>query len=367
MKNYLVTGAAGFIGGHFVKYLLEQEQDIFIIILDKLTYAGNLDNITEVLEKKDKVRFIQGDICDTILMESIFSNHNIDYVVNFAAESHVDSSIKQPKIFLETNIIGVQNLMDCAKKSWVIGKDDKGYPVYKEGKKFLQVSTDEVYGSLEKDIPDGKELFFEEEDLNSLIKGRAATKTFGSKFFTEDSPMMPNSPYSASKASADMLVSAYFKTYHFPMNITRCSNNYGPHQFPEKLIPLTIKCVLEGKKIPIYGDGMQVRDWLYVEDHCKAIYLVLKHAKCGEIYNIGGFEEKTNAEIVSLILDTIAKFQNMERKNDLMEYVEDRLGHDRRYAMYPKKIVQELGWFPETSFETGMQRTIQYFMEKVIK
>lgn len=362
MKNYLITGAAGFIGSHFVKYLSEQEQDIFIVILDKLTYAGNLHNIKEVLEKKDKVRFIPGDICDTDLMESIFSDYDIDYIVNFAAESHVDKSITQAKIFLETNLMGVQNIMDCAKKSWVIGKDDKGYPVYKEGKKFLQISTDEVYGSLEKDLPEGRIFTLEE----GLFKDRKERICYGNRFFTENSPLQPSSPYSASKAAADMLVSAYFETYHFPMNITRCSNNYGPCQFPEKLIPLTIKHVLEGKKIPIYGDGMQVRDWLYVEDHCKAIYLVLKYAKYGEIYNIGGVQEKTNVEIVSLILEQISKIRGTEKKDYLLEYVEDRLGHDRRYAIYPKKMVQELGWFPETSFETGMQRTIQYFIEKIL-
>lgn len=364
MKNYLVTGAAGFIGSHFVKYLLEREEDIFIVILDKLTYAGNLDNITEVLEEKDKVCLIEGDICDTALVENIFSDYDIDYIVNFAAESHVDKSITHPKIFLETNIIGVQNLMDCAKNAWSIGKDEKGYPIYKAGKKMLQISTDEVYGSLEKDFPDGKNLVLEEACFDGVFEDRRERICYGNQFFTESSPLRPSSPYSVSKAAADMLVSSYFETYHFPMNITRCSNNYGPHQFPEKLIPLTIKCVLEGKKIPIYGDGMQVRDWLYVEDHCKAMYSVLKYAKCGEIYNIGGFQEKTNAEIVSLILDTIAKFQNTERRSDLMDYVEDRLGHDRRYAIYPKKIVQELGWFPETSFETGMKKTIQWYLQK---
>ncbi len=366
MIRYLVTGAAGFIGSHFVKYLLKQETNIFIVILDKMTYAGNLENLKEALEEKERVHFIQGDICDTVLVEKIFSEYDIDCIVNFAAESHVDKSIESPKIFLETNIIGVQNLMDFAKRSWSIGKDEKGYPVYKRGKKFLQISTDEVYGNLTKDFPEGKFFVFEEENLDVLFQDREKTIVYGSQFFTETSPLRPSSPYSSSKAAADMLVSAYFETYHFPINITRCSNNYGPCQFPEKLIPLMIKNVLEGKKLPIYGDGMQVRDWLYVEDHCKAIYLVLKYAKCGEIYNIGAFQEKTNVEIVSLILDMIAKFQNTERKSDLIEYVEDRLGHDRRYAIYPKKIVQELGWVPETNFEIGMQRTIQYFMKKIL-
>lgn len=363
MKNYLITGAAGFIGSNFVKYLLKIHTGIKLILLDKLTYAANLDNLQEEL-KDERVIFIQGDICDECKVKEIFQNYDIDYVINFAAESHVDRSIENPKLFLETNILGVQNLMNFAKNSWIIDKDDKGYPVYKKGKKFLQVSTDEVYGSLEKDIPEGKELSFEEEYLNSLIRDREATQTFGSKFFTEDSPMMPNSPYSASKASADMLVSAYFETYHFPMNITRCSNNYGKYQYEEKLIPLMIKNVLEEKKLPVYGDGMNVRDWLYVEDHCKAICLVLENGRCGEIYNIGGFNEKTNLEIISLILDTIAKFQNTERKNYLIEYVEDRLGHDRRYAINPRKIVHDLGWYPETTFEEGIQRTIEYFMEK---
>jgi len=366
MKNYLVTGAAGFIGSHFVRYLLEQEQDIFIVILDKLTYAGTLENIAEILVRKDRVRFIQGDICDAGLLKSIFSDYDIDYIVNFAAESHVDRSIEHPKIFLETNILGVQNIMECAKNVWSIGKDERGYPIYKEGKKMLQISTDEVYGSLEKDIPEGKDFTLEEACFKTLFPKGIKRICYGSQFFTESSPLRPSSPYSASKAAADMLVSAYFETYHFPMNITRCSNNYGPRQFPEKLIPLMIKHIFLGKTLPIYGDGMQVRDWLYVEDHCKAIYLVLKHANCGEIYNIGGLQEKTNLEIVSLILEEISKMQGTEKKEHFLKYVQDRLGHDRRYAIYPKKMVQELGWYPETSFEAGMKKTIQYFIEKIL-
>ncbi len=375
MKNYLVTGAAGFIGANFLKYILNKHKDIFVVVIDKLTYAGNLKNIENELKDK-RVEFVKGDICNNELVENIFSKYDIDYVVNFAAESHVDRSIENPKLFLETNILGTQTLLDTAKKFCTIGKDEKGYPVYKKGKKYLQVSTDEVYGSLKKDISEGKGLTFNDKDLDILLENRGEVKTFGTKFFTEETPLSPKSPYSTSKASADMLVMAYMETYHMPINITRCSNNYGAYQFPEKLIPLIINNVLHGKALPVYGNGMNVRDWLYVEDHCKGIDMVLEKGRLGKVYNIGGFNEEANINIVKLIIDTISRIMKNEveyrkiLKTDLeninynlITYVQDRLGHDARYAIDPSKIVKELGWYPETSFVIGIERTIRWYLD----
>ena len=375
MKTYLVTGAAGFIGTNFVKYMLEKYgEDIKIIVLDKLTYAGNIENLQEEIDSK-KIEFVKGDICNRELVEDIFSRYEIDYVVNFAAESHVDRSISNPQIFLETNILGTQNLLEVSKKFWSIGKDENGYPVYKEGKKFLHISTDEVYGSLSKDYTEAKELVLNDK-VKKVAEGRKNLKTYGDKFFTEETPLDPRSPYSASKTSSDMIVRAYAETYKFPMNITRCSNNYGPYQFPEKLIPLIIKNILEGKKLPVYGDGSNVRDWLYVKDHNKAVDMVINNGRLGEVYNIGGFNEEKNINIVKLTIDTIAKIMKEEPeyrkilKTDienisygLINYVQDRLGHDARYAIDPEKIVTELGWYPETSFDEGIEQTIRWYLD----
>ncbi|MCB8650975.1 dTDP-glucose 4,6-dehydratase [Fusobacterium ulcerans] len=375
MKTYLVTGAAGFIGTNFVKYMLEKYGEyIKIVVLDKLTYAGNIENIQKEIDSK-KIDFVKGDICNRELVEEIFSRYEIDYVVNFAAESHVDRSISNPQIFLETNILGTQNLLDVSKKFWSIGKDENGYPVYKEGKKFLHISTDEVYGSLSKDYTEAKELVLNDK-VKKVAEGRKNLKTYGDKFFTEETPLDPRSPYSASKTSSDMIVRAYAETYKFPMNITRCSNNYGPYQFPEKLIPLIIKNILEGKKLPVYGDGSNVRDWLYVKDHNKAVDMVINNGRLGEVYNIGGFNEEKNINIVKLTIDTIAKIMKAEPeyrrvlKTDvenisyaLINYVQDRLGHDARYAIDPEKIVTELGWYPETSFDKGIEQTIRWYLE----
>ena len=374
MKTYLVTGAAGFIGTNFVKYMLEKYgKSIRIIVLDKLTYAGNIENIQEEIDSK-KIDFVKGDICNRELVEDIFSRYEIDYVVNFAAESHVDRSISNPQIFLETNILGTQNLLEVSKKFWSIGRDENGYPIYKEGKKFLHISTDEVYGSLSKDYTEAKELVLNDR-VKKVAEGRKNLKTYGDKFFTEETPLDPRSPYSASKTSSDMIVRAYAETYKFPMNITRCSNNYGPYQFPEKLIPLIIKNILEGKKLPVYGDGSNVRDWLYVKDHNKAVDMVINNGRLGEVYNIGGFNEEKNINIVKLTIDTIAKIMKEEPEYrrvlktdvtkisyDLISYVQDRLGHDARYAIDPEKIVTELGWYPETSFDKGIEQTIRWYL-----
>ena len=378
MKTYLVTGAAGFIGTNFLKYILkkyEGKEEIKVIVVDALTYAGNIGTIKNELENK-RVKFEKVDIRDRKEIERIFTENDINYVVNFAAESHVDRSIENPQIFLETNILGTQNLLESAKKNWTISKDENGYPIYKDGVKYLQISTDEVYGSLKKDYDQAVELIIENQAVKKVVKGRENLKTYGKNFFTEKSPIDPRSPYSASKASADHIVIAYGETYKFPMNITRCSNNYGPYHFPEKLIPLMIKNILEAKKLPVYGKGDNVRDWLYVEDHCKGIDLVLREAKAGEIYNIGGFNEEQNINIVKLVIDILKEeiSKNSEYRKvlkteldninyDLIIYVQDRLGHDMRYAIDPTKIAKDLGWYPETDFETGIRKTVKWYLE----
>lgn len=355
MKTYLVTGAAGFIGSNFVKYMLQKHNDIRIVVLDALTYAGNLSTIAEDIDN-DRCTFIRGNICDRALVDRLFVEYRFDVVVNFAAESHVDRSIENPQLFLQTNILGTQNLMDCARSAWVSGKDSNGYPTWRAGVRFHQVSTDEVYGAL------GEE-----------------------GYFTEETPLCPHSPYSASKASADFIVCAYRDTYHFPVSITRCSNNYGPYHFPEKLIPLIINNILEGKKLPVYGQGLNVRDWLYVEDHCKAIDLVINNGRDGCIYNVGGHNEQRNIDIVKLIIDIVhrtmesrpefrvlLKRQELDAGGktdiswinyDLITFVKDRLGHDLRYAIDPTKIKNDLGWYPETTFAEGIEKTVLWNLE----
>lgn len=377
MKTYLVTGAAGFIGSNYLKYILNKykNDDIRVIVVDVLTYAGNLGTIANEI-KDERVKFEKVDIRDQREIARIFSENEVDFVVNFAAESHVDRSIENPQIFLETNILGTQNLLENAKKAWTIAKDENGYPVYKDGVKYLQVSTDEVYGSLSKDYDTAIDLVIDDDEVKKVVKNRTNLKTYGKKFFTEKTALDPRSPYSASKASADHIVIAYGETYKMPINITRCSNNYGPYHFPEKLIPLMIKNVLEGKKLPVYGKGDNVRDWLYVEDHCKGIDLVLRNADIYEIYNIGGFNEEQNINIVKLVIDILREEieNNDEYKKglktdlqninyDLITHVQDRLGHDMRYAIDPSKIARDLGWYPETDFETGIRKTVKWYLE----
>ena len=325
MKNILVTGGAGFIGSNFVKHMLAT-YDYNIINIDALTYAGNLENLTDV-ENNPKYTFIKADIRDRETLDRIFAEHHIDTVVNFAAESHVDRSIEDPELFLSTNILGTQALLDTAKKYWKVNPEDKHCRLFKEGVKYLQVSTDEVYGTL------GKE-----------------------GMFTETTPLAPNSPYSSSKAGADLIVRAYHETFGMPINITRCSNNYGPYQFPEKLIPLMINNCLNNKDLPVYGDGMQIRDWLHVHDHCTGIDTVLHKGKVGEVYNIGGNNEKANIEIVKLII------KNLGKSEELIKYVQDRPGHDRRYAIDNSKITRELGWEPSYTFEQGIKETIEWYL-----
>lgn len=326
MKNILVTGGAGFIGSNFIRYMLS-EHDYNIINLDLLTYAGNLENL-QGLEHNKRYTFIKGDIRDRKEIEKIFKTYKIDTVVNFAAESHVDRSIEEPELFITTNILGTQILLDIAKQYWKVIPNNKYSKEFRDGTRFLQVSTDEVYGTL----------------------GEGG-------LFTEGTPLVPNSPYSASKASADMMVRAYYETYGMPVSITRCSNNYGPYQFPEKLIPLMINNCLNNYPLPVYGDGMQVRDWLHVEDHCRAIDVVLHKGKIGEVYNIGGNNEKANIEIVKLIIKSLGK------EESLIQYVADRPGHDRRYAIDNSKITKELGWAPKYTFDEGIKETIEWYLQ----
>lgn len=325
MKNILVTGGAGFIGSNFVKHMLST-YDYKIINIDSLTYAGNLENLTDI-EGHENYTFEKVDIRDREALDKLFVKYNIDTVINFAAESHVDRSIEDPELFLSTNILGTQALLDTAKKHWKINPTDKHCRLFKEGVKYLQVSTDEVYGTL----------------------GETG-------MFTETTPLAPNSPYSSSKAGADMIVRAYHETFGMPINITRCSNNYGPYQFPEKLIPLMINNCLNDKDLPVYGDGMQIRDWLHVKDHCTGIDTVLHKGKIGEVYNIGGNNEKANIEIVKLIIE------NLGKSEELIKYVQDRPGHDRRYAIDNNKITLELGWSPSYTFEQGIKETIEWYL-----
>ena len=328
MKTYLVTGGAGFIGSNFIIYMLGKYNDIKIINVDALTYAGNLENLKSV-ENNPNYCFIQADICDRDAIQKIFDENEVDYVVNFAAESHVDRSISNPEIFVQTNVLGTVNLLNIAKKAWQIGDD-----LYREGVRFHQVSTDEVYGSL------------------------------GDKgFFMETTPLCPHSPYSSSKAAADMFVKAYFDTYKFPVTITRCSNNYGPYQFPEKLIPLIMNNTLLHKDLPVYGDGMQVRDWLYVDDHCKAIDMVINDGVLGEVYNVGGHNERPNIFIVKTIIQYIKENVDAEVGEHMIKYVADRKGHDRRYGIDPQKIKDALGWYPETCFEVGIKKTLKWYLD----
>lgn len=368
-EKILVTGGAGFIGANFVKYLLKKYGDARIIVLDALTYAGNLKTIGSEIEN-GKIEFVKGDICDAHVVQEIFEKNDIRFVVHFAAESHVDRSIDNPQLFLMTNILGTQNILECARKSWSLGGK-----AYKKGKKFIHISTDEVYGSLEKDFELPVELQVD-KTVAEVVKGRHNLQTYGKRFFTERTSIAPHSPYSASKASSDMIVMAYHDTYGFPINITRCSNNYGAYQFPEKLIPLVINNILNGKKIPVYGKGENVRDWLYVEDHAKAIDLVMRNGRLGEVYNIGGFNEETNINMVCLMIDTISEIMNESEKyrhllkldvsdinDNLISYVTDRPGHDMRYAIDPTKIAVELGWYPETSFTEGIRKTILWYLD----
>jgi dTDP-glucose 4,6-dehydratase len=324
MTSYLVTGGAGFIGSNYIHYLMGRYgNSIKVINLDSLTYCGNLSNVS-IYEGSNNYVFIQGNVCDEELVKKILTENDIDYVIHFAAQTHVDRSITSAKEFTETNVVGTLNLLNAAMNAWEA--TDSG------DKRFLYVSTDEVYGDLPSE---------------------------GS--FSEDTPLRPRNPYSASKAGGDMMARAFYETHHLPVLVTRCSNNYGPYQYEEKFIPLSIKCCLTGKEIPVYGDGKNIRDWLYVEDHCKAIDKVLHNGRTGEVYNIGGYNEYTNLEILNIVRNILK--EEFSIPVSPIKFVEDRKGHDRRYAINPEKIKYELGWQKETVFEDGIRQTVRWYME----
>ncbi len=343
MKTYLVTGGAGFIGSNFVLYMLRKHDDVRIVNVDALTYAGNLENLASV-EGDPRYGFVHADIRSREDVARVFEEFSPDYVVNFAAESHVDRSIENPGVFADTNVLGTVNMLNCARTAWDDGAGGFG------DHRFLQVGTDEVYGTLQ--IP---------EELNP--DGSPADPA-AADYFREDTPLSPHSPYSASKASADLFVKAYHDTYGFPALITRCSNNYGPYQFPEKLIPLMIHNCVNHVELPVYGDGLNVRDWLYVDDHCKAIDMVLSGGRLGEVYNVGGHNERANIYIVRTIIAEVAKATGDSGIDEgLIRHVTDRKGHDRRYGMAPDKIREELGWYPETPYEEGIVKTIRWYLD----
>ncbi len=336
MRTYVVTGGAGFIGSNYIHYMFKKYGDeIRIINVDKLTYAGNLENLKDV-ENRDNYTFIKADVCDAEAINKIFEENDVQRVVHFAAESHVDRSIKNPTVFVETNVLGTLVMLNAAKAAWELPDG-----TFKPDHKFLHVSTDEVYGSLSNP----------------------------NDYFYETTKYDPHSPYSASKASSDFMVKAFMDTYKFPANITNCSNNYGPYQFPEKLIPLTINNALHGRKLPIYGDGKNIRDWLYVEDHAKGIDMVQEKGRLFENYNIGGHNERQNIQIVKTIIKTLQELlpdddpRKANVSEDLITYVTDRKGHDRRYAIAPDKIKAEVGWYPETCFEDGIKKTVKWYLE----
>ena len=357
-KTYLVTGGAGFIGANFVKYILRTHgSDAAVIVVDALTYAGNIDNISDEIADGSVV-FIHANINDAEAMDKVFAEYNPDFVVNFAAETHVDRSITGPRIFAETNIMGTLTLLDTARRHWQAVDG-----TWSAGKKFLHISTDEVYGSLAREYDNPQPIAIPEELKPLVAIRRDIPAAFGSGFFTEANPLKPRSPYSAAKASADMMVLAWNSTYGMPVNITRCSNNYGPMQFPEKLIPLLINNIQEGKALPVYGKGLNVRDWLFVDDHCSAIDAVLLNGRPGEVYNIGGFNEKANIDIVREVIELVAEMTGTEPRHDLISYVTDRPGHDMRYAIDPHKMASELGWVPLTTFADGIRKTVRWYLD----
>ena len=372
-ETYLVTGGAGFIGANYVKMLCRRSGDRpRVVVLDALTYAGNINSLAPEIES-GKVEFVRGSVCDAALMDSLMAKYEPDYIVHFAAESHVDRSIDNPAPFVESNIVGSQTLLEAARRHRDAQRAAGKTPTLK---KFIQVSTDEVYGQLPLDLPDGVEA---PEELQRKL-GRSSENDpvmmYGHGVFTEKTPLDPSSPYSASKASADMMAMAYARTFGMPVCITRCSNNYGPYQFPEKLIPLVINNLLHGKKLPVYGRGLNVRDWLHVDDHCRGIEAVVHKGVPGEVYNIGGFNEKRNIDLVRKLIATVARLLKTESRyaglatcpvddinESLISYVADRAAHDARYAIDSEKIMEHTGWRPQIPFEEGIEATVRWNLD----
>lgn len=355
-RNIIITGGAGFIGSHVVRLFVNKYPDYHIINLDKLTYAGNLANLKDI-EGQPNYTFVKADICDFDKIQELMQQYHVDGIIHLAAESHVDRSIKDPFTFARTNVMGTLSLLQAAKLYWEA--QPEGYT----NKRFYHISTDEVYGALELTDPDGIESPF------TTAASSEHHHAYGREFFVETTKYNPHSPYSASKASSDHFVRAFHDTYGMPTIVTNCSNNYGPYQFPEKLIPLIINNALHGKKLPVYGDGMNIRDWLYVDDHAKGIDMVQEKGRLGETYNIGGHNEKRNIEIINIIIETLQEIlpdgdpRKANVSKDLITYVEDRKGHDRRYAIAPDKIKAEIGWEPETMFKEGIKKTIAWYLE----
>ena len=353
MKTYLVTGAAGFIGANYIKYILAKHEDIKVVILDALTYAGNLGTIAKDVDN-ERCFFIKGNICDRELADRLFSEYKFDYIVNFAAESHVDRSIKDPFTFARTNVMGTLSLLQAAKVYW------ESLPEKYEGKRFYHISTDEVYGALEMTHPEGVKPPF-----TTTASSSEHHLAYGTEFFYEDTKYNPHSPYSASKASSDHFVRAFHDTYGMPTIVTNCSNNYGPYQFPEKLIPLFINNIRHRKPLPVYGKGENVRDWLYVVDHARAIDVIFHNGKIAETYNIGGFNEWKNIDIIKVVINTVDRLLGRKEGEDmdLITYVTDRLGHDMRYAIDSTKLQKELGWEPSLQFEEGIEKTVRWYLD----
>ena len=358
-RQVLITGGAGFIGSHLVRLFVNKYPTYRILNLDALTYAGNLSNLKDV-EKADNYLFIKGDVCDVEILEELFEKYNIDSVIHLAAESHVDRSIKDPLIFAKTNVLGTLSLLQVAKKFWIDKKEESSSATSPQRNLFYHISTDEVYGALGISHPEG---------IESPFKTKASSSThhraYGSEFFKEDSKYNPHSPYSAAKASSDHFVRAYYDTYGLPTIITNCSNNYGPYQFPEKLIPLFVNNIVNRKPLPLYGKGENVRDWLYVEDHANAIDTIFHNGRIGETYNIGGFNEWKNIDVVKLLIKIVDEELGRaeDADADLITFVKDRAGHDLRYAIDSRKLQKELGWEPTLSFEEGLRKTVRWYLD----
>lgn len=356
-ETFLVTGGAGFIGTNFVKMLVAERPEAKIVVLDALTYCGNIKSLVDEIDSR-KIDFVNGDIADRELVERLLDEYEPTYIVNFAAESHVDRSLQDSRPFVKTNVEGTLNMLDCANRQMMAQKKENKPVTIRE---FIQISTDEVYGQLPLDCPDGRGY---SAKARALLDGHEIGVMYGNEAFSETSPLKPSSPYSASKTSADLLALSFWHSFGLPVVVTRCSNNYGPYQHPEKLIPLMINNIQERRKLPVYGQGLNVRDWIYVDDHCRGILAAIDSGRTGEVYNFGGYSERRNIDIVNLLIDTLAELlpDNSGVDRSLITYVTDRPGHDARYAINAEKAMTELGWRPQTDFSDGLRRTVEWYL-----